>query len=296
MNSLLHPAEIAKLGDLSLRARAIVDGALAGLHRSPRSGASVDFAEHKIYSPGDEVRHIDWKAYGKFDKYYIKRFEEETELTAYLVVDASASMDYAGSAAAGGRSKLQYAVELAAALGYLLAQQRDRVGLVAFNEAVRAFLPARARRGHLRELCQQLDALRAEGCTDLARALGRVSEVTRQRSLVMLFSDLLNGSEDAIRLLRQLRVRHDVVLFHLLDHDEIELPFEGALQFEGMEEAGVLQVDVASVRPAYRRRVAEFLADCRRRAGEGDVEYQLVNTAYAATDVLLQFLHRRERR
>ena len=224
MAQLLDPLALARLHNLELRARTVVEGALAGLHRSPHHGSSVEFAEHKEYAPGDEIKHIDWKAYGKFDKFYVKRFEEETELRAYLVLDSSASMDYRG----GGVSKLEYARMLAASLAYLLLRQQDQVGMVAFGEKLRGYVAPRARSGHLSDLLTALDGVVAQGRTDLGRAIAYVSEVAPRRALLVFFSDLLGGDERLRALLRGLRARrHDVVVFHLLDKDELELPFEG---------------------------------------------------------------------
>src|SRR2546421_12086907 len=231
---MLDPVALAKLQNLELRARTVVEGALAGLHRSPHHGSSVEFAEHKEYSAGDEIKHIDWKAYGKFDKYYVKRFEEETELRAYLLLDCSASMGYAG---AGAVSKLEYARMLAASLAYLLLKQQDQVGMVAFGERLRGYLLPRARSGHLNDLLTALDGVEAQGRTDLPRALAYLSEVVQRRALVVLFSDLLGTGDEVRHLLRGLRARkHDVVVFHLLDKDELTLPFEGTTIFESMED------------------------------------------------------------
>jgi len=290
---LLEPAAVARLADLKLRARTIVEGALAGLHRSPHHGASVEFAEHKEYSPGDEIRHIDWKAYGKFDKYYVKRYEEETELRAWLVVDCSASMGYAG---AGPRpvSKLTYASWLAASLSYLLLRQQDQAGLVAFADSLRAYVPPRARSGHLGNLLESLESLRAEGATDLARAVDYLSGVARRRSLLILFSDLLETGEAAVRLLRGLRARqHDVVLFHVLDGDELRLPFEGPCVFEGIEDGREVYADPGAVRREYLAAVEQFVSACRRGCAEGDVAYHLVDTSRPPSRVLLEFLRAR---
>src|SRR5437879_4928359 len=173
------PLVLAKIANMSLRARHVVEGLLSGLHDSPYRGYSVEFAEHKEYSPGDEIRHIDWKAYGRVDKYYVKRYEEETELRGYLVVDCSASMGYAGR----GVSKLAYSGQLASAIAYLLLRQQDQAGLVAFADTLRGYLPPRARAGHLGDLLDAVAALSAEGRTDLARGLAYVSDVARRRSL-----------------------------------------------------------------------------------------------------------------
>lgn len=285
---LVDPVALSRLANLQLRARSIVEGALSGLHRSRHYGSSVEFAEHKEYAPGDEIKHIDWKAYGKFDKYYVKRFEEETELNAYLLLDCSRSMGYRG----GGVSKLDYARMLAGSLAYLLLQQQDHVGMVAFAEKLRGYLPPRARAGHLSDLFTALDGLTAQGSTDLVRGLTYVSEVARRRSLVLLLSDLLGGPDERVRhLLRGLRARrHDVVVFHLLDPDELTLPFSGATLFESMEDDRKLLTDPAAVRAAYLVELERFIDGFRRGLDEGDVEYHLIDTARPPAEVLLSFL------
>jgi uncharacterized protein (DUF58 family) len=292
----LDPAALARITDLQLRARTVVEGALAGLHRSPHHGASVEFAEHKEYSPGDEIRHIDWKAYGKFDKYYVKRFEEETELRGYLALDTSASMSYAGPT---GVSKLAYAGMLASSLAYLLLRQQDQAGLLAFSDELRSYLPPRARTGHLADVLDAVAALDARGKTDLGRAVAYVSEVAHRRSLIVLFSDLLETGYHAVHLLRGLRARrHDVVLFHVLDGDELRLPessFTGPTLFEGVEDGVTLLADPQGIRREYLTRVDKFVNDVRRSSAEGDVEYHLVDTTRPPSEVLLDFLRRRAR-
>jgi uncharacterized protein (DUF58 family) len=299
----LDASALERLGDLHLQARLVVDGALAGLHRSPHHGASVEFAEHKEYSPGDEVRHIDWKAFGKFDKYYVKRFEEETELRGYLVLDCSASMGYAGQ----GISKLRYSAQLAAALGYLLVRQQDQAGMLAFAEGLRHYLPPRGRPSHLGDLLTALGTLVPEGRTDLGRAVDYLSEVARRRALVVLFSDLFDAGPEgngksggyAMQLLRGLRARrHDVVLFHVLDADELHLPeerFAGLTRFVGLEDTSELVADPRAVRQRYLDAVAAFVAECRRNAAEGNVEYHLVDTTRPPAEVLMGFLRGRAR-
>lgn len=285
--SYLDPVSLARMKNLELRARSVVEGALSGMHRSPHHGSSVEFAEHKEYSAGDEIKHIDWKAYGKFDKYYVKRFEEETELRAYLVIDCSASMGYRG----GGVSKLDYARMLAASLAYLLLKQQDQVGMVAFAERLRGYLPPRSRSGHLNDLLTALDGIEAEGRTDLPRALAYLSEVLQRRALVVLFSDLLGGGAEVRHLLRGLRARkHDVVVFQLLDNDELTLPFEGMTIFESMEDDAKLLADPGDVRKAYLAELGKLIDGYRTALREGDVEYHLVDTSTAPADVLVRFL------
>ncbi len=295
----LDPVALSRLGTLTLKARTVVEGALSGLHRSPHHGSSVEFAEHKEYSPGDEIRHIDWKAYGKFDRYYVKRYEEETELTAYLLLDRSGSMSYRGD----GLSKLEYAAYLCASLAYLLNRQQDRVSLLAFatGGSSEVYLPPRSRSNHLHDVLAAIERIIDEGghgATRIGAALERVSELARRRrSLVVLISDLFDPSPDVPHLLRRLRVqRHDVAVLQLLDRDELELPFEGVTLFESLEDERRLLADPRSVRHSYLRELGAFLDRTRRALSEGDVEHQLVATAQPLERTLLDFLTARASR
>src|SRR3954463_11491189 len=287
MAQILDPVALSRLQNLELRARSVVEGALSGMHRSPHHGPAVESAEHKESAAGDEIKFIDWKAYGKFDKYYVKQFEQDTEMRAYLLLDCSASMGYAGS----GVSKLDYARMLAASLAYLLLKQQDQVGMVALGEKLRGYLPPRARSGHLNDLLTALEGVRAEGRTDLPRAIAYLSEVVQRRALVVVFSDLLGTQNDVRHLLRGLRARkHDVVVFHLLDKDELTLPFEGTTIFESMEDEQKLVADPGDVRKAYLAELEKFIDGYRSALREGDVEYHLVDTSQPPAEVLVRFL------
>ena len=291
----LDPVALSRLGTLTLKARTVVEGALSGLHKSPHHGSSVEFAEHKEYSPGDEIRHIDWKAYGKFDRYYVKRFEEETELTAYLLLDRSGSMGYRGD----GLSKLEYGAYLAAAIAYVLNRQQDRVGLLAFGGG-ELYVPPRSRANHLHDVLAAIERVvdaGGRGETRIASALERVTDLARRRrSLIVLISDLFDPSPEALKVLRRLRVqRHDVSVIQVLDRDELELPFEGVTLFESMEDDRKLLADPRSVRSAYLRELKEFLDRTRQSLSEGDVEHQLVSSAQPLERTLLDFLTARAR-
>jgi uncharacterized protein (DUF58 family) len=292
--SPLDPAVLAKLGTLRLRVRAIAEGILTGLHRSPHHGQSVEFAEHKEYTPGDDVRRIDWKAYGKFDKYYVKRFEQETNLRAYLVVDASGSMGYRGRPEA--LSKLEVASALAASLAYLLFRQQDAAGLLLVGDRVRGALPPRASASHLGPLVESLEATRAEGPTRLAAAVDWITERAPRRSSVLLFSDLMDPDEQVLRKVAELgRRRHDVTVFHVLDPAELEFPFEDPALFLSMEDARQVEAHPRDVRRGYLEVLGRWLEDVKRTAAEADVDYQLCRTDRPVDEVLLPFLARRER-
>lgn len=288
----LDPSALARLETLQLKARVVVEGALTGLHRARLHGSSVEFAQHKEYAPGDEIRHIDWKVYGKQDRYYIKQYEQESELTAYVVLDASRSMVYRGD----GVSKLAYGSYLAAALAHLLIRQQDKVGLFVFGEPeLDRYVPPRARPAHLHDLLaviEETHARGAQGEESLGPALDRVAEIARRRrSLVTLISDLFDESGRGLDVLAHLRARgHDVAVFHTLDRHELELPFEGMTLFKALESPRRLLVDPASVRGAYQRELAAFLASCRERCVASGVRYHLAPTDRPVEEGLLAFL------
>ena len=292
--SLLDPKVLARLGSLHLRVRAITEGVLSGLHKSPHHGQSVEFAEHKEYAPGDEIRLIDWKAYGKFDKYYVKRFEQETNLRAYLVVDASGSMGYRSDP--GRLTKLEYASAMAASLAYLLVRQQDAAGLVVVSDKVRAALPPRATAGHLLPLVGALAELAAEGPTEVGTAVDWVMEHAPRRSSVLVFSDLLDRDERVLRRMAQLgKRRHEVTLFHVLDPAELEFPFDDPTLFLSMEDGRQVEANGRDVRRGYLELMGRWLAEVRRTALESDVDYSLCRTDAPVDAVLIPFLARRER-
>jgi len=292
--SPLDPEVLAKLGNLRLRVRAIAEGVLTGLHRSPHHGQSVEFAEHKEYTPGDEIRHIDWKAYGKFDKYYVKRFEQETNLRAYLVVDSSGSMGYRGRP--GTLSKLEVASALAASLAYLLFRQQDAAGLVLVGDAVKGAIPPRATPSHLGPLVEALEGAVPAGPTRLAAAVDWIIERAPRRSSVLVFSDLMDPDDRILRRLAQLRRRrHDVTLFHVLDPAELEFPFEDPTLFLSMEDSRELEAHPRDVRKGYLEVLGRWLEEVKRTAAEADLDYALCRTDRPVDEVLLPFLARRER-
>ena len=293
--SLLDPEVLAKLATLKLRARAVAEGVLSGLHKSPQHGQSVEFAEHKEYAPGDDVRRIDWKAYGKFDKYYVKRFEQETNLRAWMVVDASGSMGFRGDERRLG--KLEYASALAASLAYLLVRQGDAAGLVVVSDRVVRSIPPRAAAAHLPALVDTLAAARPDGPTRLATAVDHVLEHAPRRSSVLVFSDLFDAEDRVLKKLALLRRRkHEVTLFHVLDPHELEFPFEDPTLFLSMEDARSVEANGRDVRKGYLEVLARWLADVRRSASEADLEHVLCRSDAPLDQVLLPFLARRERR
>jgi uncharacterized protein (DUF58 family) len=293
----LDPRTIARLGALPIRARVIVEGALSGLHRARLHGASVEFAEHKEYSPGDEIRHIDWKAYGKLDRYYVKQFEQESQLTVYLVLDASGSMEFAG----GGLRKLEYGATALAALAYLVIKQQDRVGLRVFGDrAVDVLVPPRGKASHLHDLLAVLDQVMqggGRGDESPADALERIGELARKRrSLIVLASDLFDADDRALGVLRQLRAqKHDVVVLHLLDPHERSLPYEGLTVFESLESEHRLLVNPNAIRREYLARMEAFLARVATSCSEGGIDYRLVSTDRPIERTLLDLVTSRQK-
>jgi len=290
--AFLDPIAIAKLESLALRAKVIVEGALTGSHRAKLRGSSVEFAEHKEYSQGDEIRHIDWKVLGKADRYYVKQFEQESELTCYLVLDASASMNYRGQ----GLSKREYACHLIAALAYLLVGQRDRVGLSIFGDPQKPrWTPPRAKPAHLRTILKALEEVSKTeqlGSEPLSHALERIAESARKRrGLIIVASDLFESDEKAISVLGHLRARgHDTVLFHTLDRDELIFPFDGLTLFESFESQDRLLVDPASIRGMYQEKIDSFLERSASQCLQRGIEYHQVCTDQPFEEVLLTFL------
>ncbi|BDG09618.1 DUF58 domain-containing protein [Anaeromyxobacter paludicola] len=291
---LLDPVVLARLATLKLRVRAITDGLLTGLHKSPQHGQSVEFAEHKEYAPGDDLRHIDWKAWGKFDKYYVKRFEQETNLRAWLVVDASGSMGYRGDEKR--LTKLDYASALAASLAYLLVRQQDAAGLVVVEDRVVRHVAPRAAASHLAQVVETLEGLAPSGPTSLGAAVDFVLEQAGRRASVVVLSDLFDRDEAVLRKLAQLRRRkHDVTVFHTLDPAELVFPFDDPTLFLSMEDARQVEAHGRDVKKGYLAELGRWLEEVRRGAAAADLDYQLCDTGRPLDQVLLPWLSRRER-
>ena len=293
----MDPTQLARLASLPIKARVIVEGALSGMHRASVHGSSVEFAEHKEYSPGDELRHVDWKAYAKQDRYYVKQFEQESQLAVYLVLDASASMAFSG----GGIPKLQYAGLLLAALAHLVIQQQDKVGLVACGDrALETVVPPRARTTHLHDLLGVLDAVMVrggQGDESPAHALGRIAELTRRRrALIVLASDLFDADGEVLDALATLRAqRHDVSVVHVLDPHERSFPYDGLTQFEALESGNRVLVNPAAIRRDYLARMDAFLAGARSKLAQAGVDYHLTATDKPLEQTLLELLIARTR-
>ena len=289
---LLDPSSLAKISGLIVRARMIVEGSITGLHRSPFHGSSVEFAEHREYVPGDDIRYIDWKVFGRSDRYYIKQFEEETNLRVQLVLDASESMVY-GS---GAMSKLDYARTLAASLAYLILGQQDAVGALVFDEKIRAEAPISQSRSHLQDLVGVLAQQSGKDATDIGEVLGRVSDRLKRRCLIVLLTDLFDDKDGLVHGLRRLRhAGHDVLVIHVMDPDELNFPFTRMTLFEGLEDYPEQLADPEAVREAYLVEIREFMRELRRDFRNSGIQYQLADCSRAFDEVLRESLVRRAR-
>ncbi len=290
----IDPSVLARFGRLELLARLVVEGVMSGMHKSPFKGFSVEFAEHRQYGPGDEIRHIDWRAFGKTDRYYVKEYEEETNLKAYLVVDTSGSMGYAGRTMA----KFEYARQLAAALAYLMISQRDAVGLVTFDTAIRAMIPARSAPNHFSILCKTLSDSTIGGETPLSGILHNLAERIRRRGLVIVLSDGFDDVDQLTNALRHLRHRrHEVLFFHVLAPEEEEFPFRRPSRFRNLENLDhSLRVDPAAMRAAYLEKFNAFCSTLKERIAAMGADYHRVSTAVPHDRTLLDYLAARSRR
>lgn len=290
--ALLAPSTIYGIAPLELRARVIADGVIAGVHKSKRFGSSSEFAEHKVYAPGDDLRRLDWKAYARMDRYFVRRYEDETHLEVAIIVDTSGSMAYAGGAqGALSIEKLEAARTLAASLAWIAAHTGDAAGVTLFAGAEGETLPPRGRSSQLAAILGVLERCRPDGKTELAAVLERVAERLVRRSLIVLISDLIDAPLSALAPLGVLRRRgSDVIVLHTLDRDELELPFDGVVRFEDLEGEREVQVDVPLVREAYLEEMKRFLDEAAAACGRLDLRWQLAPTDVSPVETLRRAL------
>jgi uncharacterized protein (DUF58 family) len=289
--SFLDPRVLARISNLELLARTVVDGFINGLHRSPYLGLSLDFAEHRAYMPGDDIRRVDWRLYARTDRYFVKEFEADTNSNFVVLLDGSRSMSYVGS----GIPKFDYARYLAACLAYFVREQRDRVGLAVFDEDVVEYVPPSAK--HRDILLHTLERLKpGTGHGTLARPLMRIADRLRRRGLTVLISDLYEEPDVVLEAVKPLRARgHDLIVFHLLDPTELEFPFDAATNFEEIETGERLPVIPDALREKYRLMMQEHTETLARKFNENRVDYALLNTGMPLDHALFKFLSARER-
>ena len=271
----LQPEMVAKLNNMSLIARLVVEGYIVGLHKSPYHGFSVEFAEHRAYGIGDEIRHIDWKLYGKTDRFYIKQFEEETNLRSYLLLDTSKSMTFKS----GPVSKLQYGTYLAAALTYLMLNQQDGVSLTLFDERTRSFVPPRSTKSHLNTVLAQLENITPGPDTKIAPALHQLAEKIWKRGLIILISDLLDDPDDVLTGLKHFRhKKHEVIVFHLLDRQELDFNYSVRTRFRDLESGKEITTEPWQIKTAYRKIVKEFQNTYKIKCRAKNIDYVPIYT------------------
>ncbi len=290
----LDPAVIARLGSMELKARTVVEGFLSGLHRSPYKGFSVEFAEYRQYLPGDDLSTLDWKVYARTDRHYVKKFEEETNLECHLLLDISASMAYRGGAV---MSKLEYGSVLAASLAYLMTRQRDATGLIQFDDKIAARLPASARPAHLHSILLALDRLTPGAKSNVGRPLHQLADALSKRSLAVLISDLLDEPDAVVSGLKHLRFRGtDVIVFQVLDPNEIHFPFKNAARFTDVESAEEVTADPARVREAYLRAMEDLRTRYQKELRSHGIDFLTLDTSKPLDFALLAYLDARARR
>ncbi len=290
ISHLLSPQDLTRLGRLSLTSRFTVEGTMTGSHKSQRKGISVEFADYRQYVPGDDPKHLDWKVYGRNERLYLREYEEETTLRVQLLVDASASMAYAGNAV----SKYNYACRCAAALAYITIHHQDNVGLALFDEKTRALLPPKSGPEHLRVICNTLASHTPSEHTDMAGTLHNLAENAKRRGLIVIFSDLFDDMDKIKSALAHFRRRrHDVIVYQILDRNEVEFPFKNVSTFEDLETGERIITSPREIKSAYQKAIDEFLQESRSTCASLNVEHVLALTDVPPVDMILRHLRQR---
>lgn len=289
----LQPDTVSKLKGLELRARMVVEGFITGLHRSPYHGFSVEFAEHRQYMPGDNIKDIDWKVLAKTDRYYIKQYEEETNLKGYLLLDCSRSMAYSSD---NRLSKFDYAGLLCGALSYMMLRQRDAVGLVTYDDKIRRYIPPRSRSGHLHVLLNEISSQRPSDKTDISNALHQMAEQIKRRGLIVILSDLLDEPQKIISGLRHFRYyKHEIIVFHILDPRERDFNFGSEAIFKDMETGEEISTLPYQIKKDFSKQVASFVDEISSACRQANIDYHQIDTSMSFDRALYAFLGKRER-
>ena len=287
-----EPEVSARLQNLSIVARQAVEGFISGLHRSRHHGFSVEFAEHREYTPGDDIRHLDWVAYARTNRYYIKQYEQETNLHCTILLDVSGSMNYTSGS---GITKFRYGCFLSACLAYLMTRQQDRVGMIAFDKKVRFHLPPGSTPAHLDRLFTHLQELTPGRSTAIADTFHELAERIAKRGLIVIISDLYEDQTDVLNALQHFNYKkHQIIIIHVLDQAEMDLPFKKVVSFVDLETGEKIQVNPAAIRQAYQDEVEAFIARFRRECGDRNIDYVLTTTATPYNRMLLDYLGRRK--
>ena len=288
----LDPATVSKLAGMELKARLVVEGFIVGLHKSPYHGFSVEFAEHRQYMPGDDVKHIDWKVYGKSDRFYIKQFEEETNLRGYILLDASASMGYKSN----GISKLEYGSYLAAALSYLMLRQQDAPGLLVYDEKIRSYIPPKGARSHINNILKELSVIEPAEKTDAASSFHELADRIKRRGLIIVISDLFDEPEKMLTGLKHFRHRkHEVIVFHVLDPYERNFSYKAEARFRDMETGELLLTNPHQIRKEYIEKLNDFVEKFSRACRASLIDYHLLDTSVPFDKALFGYLAKRSK-
>jgi uncharacterized protein (DUF58 family) len=288
----LDPAVLSNINNLELRARLVVEGFITGLHKSPFHGFSVEFSQHRPYNYGDNLKYVDWKVFGRTDRFYIKQFEEETNLKAYILLDVSKSMTFHTTPI----SKLDYGKNLAAAMAYLMLLQRDAVGLSLFDSKIQKILPPRSVSSYLQPILHELDSIEAGEDTDIGSILHTMSERLKRRGLIILISDLYDDPTNVLSGLRHFRYnQHEVLVFHLLDPAEINFDFEGDVEFEDLESGEKIRTYPWYIREEYKEAVNQFEQNYRRQCREYLIDYHLLTTDHSLDLALMEYMIKRKK-
>ena len=288
--NFLDPTVLAGLDNLELRARVVVEGFLSGLHKSPHRGFSVEFNDYRHYQRGDDMRHIDWKLYARSEKFYIKQYEDETNVRCVILLDTSASMEYSS----GSVSKLHYGITLASALAYFIMRQRDAVGLITFDDKVREYIPAKCRQPHLMRILRSLSQVESGMKTDVVKPLTDLAASLSKKSMVILITDMLDDEERIISTLQNIRgMGNDVLTFQLMDDAELNFPFNEASEFIDMENNKTYITSPAAIRKAYLDNLNEFLSYCKKKCQSSGVDYCLMNTHEPLDEALSAYMSKR---
>jgi len=287
----LEPQALARVKNLGMVARRVVEGAISGLHASPFKGFSVEFAEHREYTAGDDPRHLDYKMLARTERLYIKQYEEETNMRVQILLDTSGSMGYAYDSK---WTKLEYASYLVAVLSYMMIKQQDSIGLTCFDDDIRLDMPARTSPRHFNELMRRLEVTKAGGDTDISETLHRIANRFKKRCLVVLISDLYDDPEEVLRALHHFHHRkHEVIVFQVLDKAELEFPFNEVISFHDMENDERIQIDPAYVRDEYKSQLEKFVENYRRGCAEANIDYMLADTSTPYDWLLTRYLAKR---
>ena len=293
----LDPTAISRLAGMELVARLVVEGFISGMHKSPYQGFSVEFVEHRQYMPGDEIRYIDWKVYAKSDRYYIKKFEEETNLKSYILLDTSGSMAFKSDESPEKITKLEYGCYLAASLAYLMLKQRDSVGLVVFDDQLRNYIPPRLGPTHLHALMAGLENTSPGGDTDISTTFHELAQRIVRRGLIIIISDLMDDPEKVLRSLKHFRhKKHEVIVFHVLDPTELSFPFDGSILFRDLETQEELSVEAELLRDEYLRQMNQFIDTYKNGCRANSMDYMQMDTSVPFDYALSLYLSMRKRR